>query len=164
MSKKRAGTPKFQDSLFSWLRTLFSWIQTFRRTTLVLILFLSFPFSSSLYRIHIHSHSTSSCQYICICHSVLMPAIFASSCSEDTANWRLLFGVEYVQRCLKHQVLKFLLSPRWAFLRGVSSLTNAPRTEDHSVPEMFSASRDSSCVSGSSWSGWAIVNSCLASL
>ena len=129
MSKKRAGTLKFQDPLFSWLRTLLSSIQTFRGTTVLLILFLSFPFSSSLYRIHIRLHSTSSCQYICVCHSVLMPAIFASSCSVDTANWRLVFGVQYVQCCFKNQVLKFIISPHWGFLRGVSSLTNAPPTE-----------------------------------
>ena len=43
-------------------------------------------------------------------------------------------------------------------------LASGPRTENHSVPEMFSDSKYSSCVSGSSWSGRGSMNPWLASL
>jgi hypothetical protein len=44
-------------------------------------------------------------------------------------------------------------------------ITNAPRTENHSLSEMFSDSRDSSCVPGCGcWSGRGTMNPCLASL
>ena len=165
------GFLKFLDPLISWLTTVFSPIQTFRRTTVLLISILTLPFSSTLYRVHIHSHSTSSLS-------------FAFACAFST-HLRLSLSFHARNFCkfmlCRPDELMIVLSGVCAALSSKPSLEiyssfhpvgascavfprllgSAPRTENHSVPEMFHDSRHSSRVSGSSWSGRGSMNPCL---
>ena len=105
-------------------------------------------------------------QHIYGCHSVLMLAIFANSCSVDPTTWWLF----YWSRVCAALSRKPSLAINSSYPVGASCavfprlLGSGPRTENLSVPEMFHASRDPSCVSGGSWSGRGSMNPCLGSL
>ena len=105
-------------------------------------------------------------QHIYGCHSVLMLAIFANSCSVDPTNWWLFWSGVCAALSSKPSLEIYSSSHPVGASCAVYPrlLANGPRTENQSVPEILSDSRDSSCVSGSSWSGRGIMNPCLASL